>query len=340
MKTPNNLNALRAFEAAARHLSYVAAGDELCVTPAAVGQLVRGLEDSLDVALFHRARSGLARLVLTDAARSVIPDLRAGFDHLAIAVERLRAASSFETIPISVPRSFADKWLLPRIQRFRDRHPDCDLCIDTNDSAPDRLAGRAHVGVRYGQGRWPGWEATFLFDDAIFPICHPSRVAGNRPPARPEDLRNIPLIHDASMAQECGFPTWRAWLRHAGVDGIDSERGLRIDDPCAVIAAAIAGTGVALGRRALVANDLADGRLIRPFGAPLHHEFGYYAVHRPEHAHKAGVVVFRDWLIDEARGGNGMQRRSFPIAETQIISVAAGALKREMEQPRHWPDRA
>lgn len=301
MRTLNSLNSLRAFEVAARHLSYVAASDELCVTPAAVGQLVRGLEDSLGVDLFHRSRSGPARLVLTEVARSAVTDLQAGFDHLAIAVERLRTASAYEVINVSVPRAFADKWLLPRIQRFRERHPDYDLCVNTSAAAPELLAGRAHVDVRYGQGQWPGWESVFLLDDTVFPVCHPKLVAGSPPPVRAQDLRTVPLIHDASMAPVSGFPNWRTWLKNAGVDGIDSERGLHIDDPAGVVAAAVAGNGVALGRSALVAGDLAEGRLIRPFGPPLGHVFGYYTVHRPEHPRQAAAVAFRDWLINEAR---------------------------------------
>ena len=304
MRAPNSLNALRAFEAAARHLSYVAASDELCVTPTAVGQLVRGLEDSLGIDLFHRSRSGQARLVLTEVARFAVPDLQAGFDHLAIAVERLRRADAHEVINVSAPRAFADKWLLPRIHRFRERRPHCDLRVDTNAASPEILSGRAYVGVRYGQGQWPGWESAFLLDDAVFPVCHPRLVAGNAPPRCPEDLRAVPLIHDASMAPESGFPSWRTWLKSAGVEGVDSERGLYIDDPSVVVAATVAGNGVALGRSALVAGDLAEGRLIRPFGPPLGHVFGYYAVHRPEHACRPPVVAFRDWLLDEARAAH------------------------------------
>ena len=305
MRAPQHLNSLRAFEAAARHLSYVTAGDELCVTPAAVGQLIRGLEDSLGVNLFHRSRSGQARLVLTDAAQIAVPDLRAGFDHLAIAVERLRTANAYEIINVSVPRAFADKWLLPRIHRFREQHRQYDLRVDTSASGPEIPSGRAHIGVRYGQGQWHGWESVFLLDDPVFPVCHPKLVAGNPPPACAEDLRSVPLIHDASMTPESGFPNWRTWLKNAGVDGIDSERGIHIDDPAAVVAATVAGNGVALGRSALVAGDLAEGRLIRPFGPPLSHVFGYYAVHRPDHAGRAAVIAFRNWLIDEARTAYG-----------------------------------
>ncbi|GAN78016.1 LysR substrate-binding domain-containing protein [Acidisphaera rubrifaciens] len=305
MRAPQHLNSLRALEAAARHLSYVAAAVELCVTPAAVGQLIRGLEDSLGVNLFHRSRSGQARLVLTDTARTAVPDLQAGFDHLAIALERLRTANAYEIITVGVPRAFADKWLLPRINRFREQHSQYDLRVDTSASGQETPSGRAYIGVRYGQGQWNGWESVFLLDDPVFPVCHPKLVARKPPPVCAEDLRSVPLIHDASMASEIGFPSWRTWLKNAGIDGIDSERGIHIDDPAAVVAATVAGSGVALGRSALVAGDLAEGRLIRPFGPPLSHVFGYYAVHRPDHAGRAAVIAFRDWLIDEARTADG-----------------------------------
>ena len=324
MRAPNHLNALRAFEAAARHLSYVVAGDELGVTPAAVGQLVRGLEETQGVELFHRSRSGPARLVLTDAARSAVPDLRAGFDHLAAAVERLRTRTAHVVIRVAVPLAFADKWLLPRIQRFRAEHPDHDLRIDTSSQQKDFVADRLDIGIWYGGGHWPGLRSTFLLGDDFFPVCSPTLVDGKPPPRRAEDLRDFPLVHDESMTTEGTFPTWRAWLRHAGVSGVDSERGLHIDDSLAVIRVAIAGGGVALGRSALVAGDLAEGRLAHPFGEPYGCELGYYVVHRPEEADNAAVAAFRDWLLDEARrdreaGG----RQSFPTLPAQNISVAA-----------------
>ncbi len=304
MRAPNHLNALRAFEAAARHLSYVAAGDELGVTPAAVGQLVRGLEETLGVALFHRSRSGPARLVPTEAARSAAPDLRAGFDRLAAAVERLRTGAAYVTLCVAVPLAFADKWLLPRVQRFRAMHPDYDLRLDTSDPQQDFVGDRPDIGIRYGGGRWPDLRSTFLLGDAFFPVCSPTLVAGRPPPRRAEDLRYVPLIHDVSPTADGTFPTWRAWLRHAGVGGVDSERGLHIDDPAAVIRAAIAGCGVALGRSALVAGDLAEGRLVHPFGAPYGCGQGYCAVYRPRDADRVPVAVFLDWLLDEARRGD------------------------------------
>src|SRR5262245_6426216 len=167
MRAPNHLNALRAFEAAARHLSYVAAAEELNVTPAAVGSLVRGLEAIVGVELFHRATAGPARLELTEAARAVLPELQSGFDHLSVAFERLKAARGQITIGLTVPPAFADKWLLPRVERFTADHPSFELRVDTGGRLVDFAAERMDVGIRYGAGRWPGLVATFLLRDAF-----------------------------------------------------------------------------------------------------------------------------------------------------------------------------
>jgi LysR family transcriptional regulator, glycine cleavage system transcriptional activator len=301
MRAPNHLNALRAFEAAARHLSYVAAADELNVTFAAVGQLLRGLEEVLGMELFHRSQAGPARLVLTDHARAAIPDLQAGFDRLALAFERLKTGEARTAVSVTVPPAFADKWLLPRVERFGAQHPAYELRIDTSGRLVDLVAERIDLGIRHGGGRWPGVEATFLLRDAFFPVCSPALLAGAHPLRGPSDLQHHSLIHDRSMAFESSFPTWRSWLQSVGVGNIDCERGLQINDSAAVIQAAIAGNGVALGRTTLVARDLAEGRLVRPFGDDLEHDFAYYIVHRPQVANEPAVVAFKEWLIAEAR---------------------------------------
>ncbi|WP_029582861.1 transcriptional regulator GcvA [Bradyrhizobium sp. URHD0069] len=300
MRAPNHLNALRAFEAAARHLSYVAAADELNVTPAAVGQLVRGLEEVLGIELFHRSQSGPARLVLTEQARAAIPDLQAGFDRLTMAFERLKADQTRIAINVTVPPAFADKWLLRRVERFGARYPAYDLRIDTSGRLVDFTAERIDVGIRYGAGRWPGLEATFLLQDAFFPVCSPALLEGTRPLRGPADLQYHPLIHDKSMAFESTFPTWRSWLQAAGFPNIECERGLQINDSAAVIQAAIAGTGVALGRTTLVASDLAEGRLVRPFGDDLAYDFAYYIIHRPHADKEPGIAELKEWLLAEA----------------------------------------
>jgi LysR family glycine cleavage system transcriptional activator len=301
MRAPNHLNALRAFEAAARHLSYVAAADELNVTPAAVGHLVRGLEAAVGVELFHRSQTGPARLVLTDAAQAVLPELQAGFDHLTVAFERLKASRGQITISVTVPPAFADKWLLPRVERFAVSHPRYNLRIDTSGRLVDFAAERVDVGIRYGSGRWPGLESTFLLRDAFFPVCSPALLEGTHPLRGPEDLTHHTLIHDRSMAVESMFPTWRTWLQAAGFPNINCERGLQINDSAAAYQAAINGSGVAIGRTTLVAQDLATGRLVRPFGDAMDCELAYYLIHRPKADSDPGIAAFKDWICAAAQ---------------------------------------
>jgi LysR family glycine cleavage system transcriptional activator len=302
MRAPTNLNALRAFEATARHLSYVRAADELNVTPAAVGQLARGLEETLGVTLFHRSQSGPARLVLTEEARAAIPDLQAGFDLLTTAVDRLKASGSRASITVTVPPAFADKWLLRRVESFQNKHPTIDLLVDTNGRVVDFDTDRVDVGIRFGGGRWKGLEATRLLSDDFFPVCSPALMSGEHPLKTANDLRHHPLIHDSSMRFESSFPTWRSWLAKVGVKGIDVERGLQINDSAAVIQAVIAGRGVALGRSVLVADDLAAGRLVRPFGEAQAYPFAYYIVHKAGAEISPAVTAFKEWLVSEANG--------------------------------------
>jgi LysR family transcriptional regulator, glycine cleavage system transcriptional activator len=300
MRAPNHLNALRAFEATARHLSFVAAADELNVTPAAVGSLVRALESVVGFELFHRSQAGPARLMLTEAARTVLPELQAGFDNLTAAFERLKASQGQITISITVPPAFADKWLLPRIERFATKHPLYDLRIDTSGRLVDFAAERMDVGIRYGGGRWPGLKSAFLSRDAFFPVCSPALLEGTHPLRGPEDLKHHILIHDRSMAFESAFPTWRTWLQAAGFPDINCERGLQINDSAAAYQAAINGSGVALGRTTLVALDLRAGRLVRPFGDAVDCELAYYLIHSLRTGGDPGIAEFKNWICTEA----------------------------------------
>lgn len=301
MRAPNHLNALRAFEAAARHSSYVAAANELNVTPAAVGQLVRGLEEALGVKLFRRSPGGPARLVLTDAARRALPDLQAGFDRLAAGVERLKVARGNRVITVTVPPAFADKWLLPRVDRFRARFPQFDLTIEASGHLADFVSDGIDVGIRYGAGKWTQLEALRLFADEFFPVCSPMLQRGRNALTSQSRLRHHPLIHDMSMASDPRFPTWKSWLGRANLPATDCDRGLRLNDSAAVVHAAVVGNGVALGRTSLVAAELRDGRLVRPFGEAQPFEYAYYVVYRPQRAENSGVAAFRKWLLEEIK---------------------------------------
>lgn len=302
MRSIAHLNALRAFEASARHQSFSLAAQELNVTPAAVGQLVRTLEDWLGSPLFVRSTSGRARLVTTEVAEQALPDIRAGLERLAVGLERLRSGSAGGVLTVTVSPAFAVKWLLPRIERFQAAWPETDLRLDTSLKPVDFVAQRIDVGVRYGRGQWPGLAAEKLMDEEVYPVCAPALLATATLQA-PGDLRGQVLIHDQSVDTSTGFASWQAWLRHAGVQGVPTDRGLRINNSAAVLQAAIDGQGVALARSVMAHDDLAAGRLVRLFPqVRLESALAYYVVYRPECIAQPKVAAFRDWLLREAHG--------------------------------------
>lgn len=315
MAAPVHLNALRAFEASARHQSFSAAAEELNVTPAAVGQLVRTLEQWLGTPLFHRGTSGKARLVATEAAERALPDIRAGFERLTLGTERMRESSPNGVLTVTVSPAFAAKWLLPRIERFHATWPDTDVRLDTQLKAVDFLTQRIDIGVRYGAGHWPGLVAEKLMDEDIFPVCSPHLK--NMPDSLKTlvGLANETLIHDLSMDESAGFTTWDTWLSMAAMKDVSTRRGMKINNSAAVLQAAIDGQGIALARSVMARDDLAAGRLIRlfpdiQFASPL----AYYVVYRPECASLPRLKAFRDWLFEEARTFSKDRRIAFGAA--------------------------
>jgi LysR family transcriptional regulator, glycine cleavage system transcriptional activator len=301
MKTPVFLNALRAFEASARHQSFSSAASELNVTPAAVGQLVRSLEAWLGTPLFHRGASGRARLIPTESAERALPDIRAGFDRLSIGLSRLREGSRGGVLTVAVSPSFAAKWLLPRIDRFHELCPETDVRLETNLKLVDFATQGIDIGVRYGRGAWPGLVAEKLMEEEIFPVCSPGWLKKNGKIARPDDLAGKPLIHDLSVDAHMGFTSWADWLERAGAKKVDAARGMQINNSAAVLQAAIDGHGVALARSVMAGEDVAAGRLIRLFPKTAHAaELAYFIVYRSESASLPKLVAFREWLIREA----------------------------------------
>lgn len=301
MRAPDHLNALRAFEATARHGSFLAAATELHVTPAAVGQLVRSLEAALGAPLFHRGTTGRTRLALTDAARRALPDIRDGFDRLALGVARLKEAGPNGVLTITVSPAFAAKWLLPRIDRFQAARPETDVRLDVSIEFLDFAAHGIDIGIRYGAGTWPGLLATKLMDEEVYPVCAPALLHHKRSLRKPSELASLRFLHDLSVDARTGFATWKAWLTRAGAPGVETKRGLRINNSAAVLQAAIDGHGVALARSIMARDDLAAGRLVRLF-PDIHFEsaLAYYVVYRPECADLPKVIAFRDWLVAEA----------------------------------------
>ena len=302
MKTPVHLNALRAFEASARHQSFSAAAAELHVTPAAVGQLVRTLEDWLGTPLFVRGSHGRARLVVTAAAERALPDIRAGLASLSLGLERLKEARAQGVLTVTVSPAFASKWLLPRIDRFQAVCPDTDVRLDTSLKPVDFVAQQIDIGVRYGAGAWPGLLAEKLMDEEVYPVCSPQLLNARGCFREPCDMTRETLIHDLSMDAHTGFPTWVEWLRRAGMTDVNTARGMKINNSAAVLQAAIDGQGIALARSVMAHDDVASGRLVRLFpesryASPL----AYYVVYRPESQSLPRLVAFRDWLLSEAK---------------------------------------
>jgi LysR family transcriptional regulator, glycine cleavage system transcriptional activator len=285
------LNALRAFEAAARHLSFTRAADELHVTQTAISHQIRGLEERLGVRLFRRLPRGL---LLTEEAQRYLPPVRDAFDRIAAATEQLGAGSSGGRLTVSVLPSFAAKWLVPRLGRFRVAHPDLDLRISASSQLVDFARDDVDVAIRMGRGRYPGLRVDRLFGESMVPVCAPELLTGPQPLRRPEDLRHHVLLHDDDHTG------WQLWLELAGVKGVDPRRGPIFTDSAMVVQAAAEGQGVAIARRVLAAADLAAGRLVQPFEVSVPHDLAYYLVSPEATAEQPRIKAFRAWLLTEA----------------------------------------
>lgn len=293
------LNALRAFEASARHLSFTRAADELGVTPAAISHQVRQLEDWFGVPLFRRLNRSVR---LTDAGQACLPPLTEGFDLLARAAAAVGAADDGGLLTVSVAPSFAGKWLVPRIEGFSARHPDVDVRISASMALVDFRTDDVDVGIRFGNGNYPDLRVDKLFAESVAPLCGPAVLADGQPLETPGDLSRHTLLHDDSAYAIGPTPDWRMWLRVAGVeDLVDWRRGPRFTQAEHALQAAIDGMGVVLGRTSLAAADLAAGRLVQPFALTLPTDFGYFLVAPETTAGRPKVAAFRDWIVEETR---------------------------------------
>lgn len=293
------LNGLRAFEAAARNLSFAKAAEELHVTPAAVSYQIRTLEDQLGVKLFRRLNRAI---VLTDAGALAFPGVRSGFEELHRAVGRIgRRAHTDRVVVVTVGPSFAAKWLAPRLARFIERHPEIDLRIGASSTIIDLATDQADVAIRYNLGDNAGLVADKLMDEAATPMCRPELIDGDPPLHTPADLARHTLIHDDNLLRYWpDTPGWQKWLALAGLADLDTSSGPHFDHVDYCIDAAIEGAGVVLGRRAIASRDLELGRLVAPFDLDIPFPGGFYSVTTEEKAGKPDVRAFRDWLREEA----------------------------------------
>jgi len=290
-----SLNGLRAFEAAARHLSFTVAASELNVTQTAISHQIRRLEEELGIRLFVRKNRALA---LTPEARDYLPGIRAAFNDLRLATDRLLRRDDDHVLTVSTLASLAAKWLLPRLSVFQESHPGIDVRITTSTSLVDFRAGDVDAAIRYGRGNWAGVRSDWLMADEMFPVCSPALLGGDKPLRCPEDLAHHTLLHSSGGYDD----DWRLWLTAAGLpSNISKQPGLSFDLILLTVQAAIDGSGVAMGRTSYVEADIAKGRLVVPFKVTLPADAGFYLVSPEAKADPPKLRAFRQWLIASAR---------------------------------------
>jgi LysR family glycine cleavage system transcriptional activator len=286
-----SLNGLRAFEAAARHLSFTLAASELNVTQTAISHQIRRLEEELGIRLFIRQNRALT---LTAEARDYLPGVRAAFNDLRLATDRLLRKDDDKVLTVSTLASLAAKWLLPRLTDFQEAHPGIDVRITTSTSLVDFQRDDVDAAIRYGRGQWPGVRADWLMADELFPVCSPSLLRGDKPLHRPEDLRGYPLLHTSNANSD----DWRLWLTAAGQPAdVSKQPGLTFDLIFMTVQAAIDGLGVAMGRTSYVRDDIAKGRLVVPFRIALPADAGFYLVSPEARADSPKLSAYRKWLV-------------------------------------------
>jgi LysR family transcriptional regulator, glycine cleavage system transcriptional activator len=291
------LSALRAFEAAARHMSFSKAAAELHVTPAAISHQIHALEADLGIRLFHRMNRSIE---LTASARILLPGLSEAFAGIQSSVRRLRAHNDAGTLTVTASPSIAAKWLVLSLHRFQEKYAEVDVRISATDEVVDLTRGDFDLAIRYGRGRYPGLEVELLFTNEVFPACSPQLLVEGPPLRMPEDLPAHALIHDQAIERDPLSPTWPMWLRAAGVKNVPTAAGLSFSNMFLALDAAIAGHGVVLAQSIIAAADLAAGRLVRLFTLALPDQFAYYIVTAAGALERPKVRAFRDWLRCEA----------------------------------------
>jgi len=292
--------ALKALDAAARHLNFTRAADELGLTPAAISHQVKEIEEQLGLTLFSRT----SRTVQLTPAGAVVHEAAVeALDLLVRAVAKARKMSrGLAELKVSSDATFASKWLMPRIDGFRKAHAEVELRFDISSQLRDFEQDDIDMGIRFGAGKYPGLIAERLFDNVIIPVCSPRLLKSGPPLKEPRDLLNHTLVHIEWSRQGVTWPNWRMWMAAAGVEDFDDRSCVLFDDSSHCVQAAIDGSVVALADFAMVAADLSAGRLIRPFelGIKMPSDFAYHLVYPTASADDPRIVAFRDWILDES----------------------------------------
>jgi LysR family transcriptional regulator, glycine cleavage system transcriptional activator len=301
------LNALRSFDAAARHQSFTRAAEELCVTQGAVSHQVKALEIQLGLQLFKRKRNGLA---LTEAGHDYLAVVRDVFDQLELATDRLLQRQRSGTITVSTSPDFAAKWLVPRLGRFAEAYPEIELKLAALMHRVDFAREDVDLAIRHGDGQWPELDAVNLSAEELFPVCSPSLLTSRGGLHEPEDVLRFPLLHLDARSD------WSRWLETAGTSGEGLLHGPILNHASMLIDAAIDGQGIALARTLLAASDLIAGRLVRPFQVAIPLRKTYWIVCPKATRSLPKIVTFRDWLFDEV--ASDRQR----LASSRISQIA------------------
>jgi LysR family glycine cleavage system transcriptional activator len=302
MNDPENLpplNALRAFEAAGRLLSFTRAAEELDVTAGAISQQIRLLEEAVGSPLFKRTGRSVE---LTPTGALALPQVSDAFARLHEAAHAMRHPARKGQMRVSCAPSFAAKWLAPRLHRFEASHPDIQVWIDASVGLVNFHADPADLAIRFGAGVYDGLKARKLLSETVIPVCAPRLLDGSNPVLRPEDLRQLTLLHDEGQENDPSCPNWRQWLKARGETSIDTSRGPRFNQTSVALEAAVAGRGVLLAKRMIALNDINSGRLIMPFpdgGVDI--DFSYWAVWPKGRTQTIEVRAFLNWLETEAR---------------------------------------
>ncbi len=317
------LNALRAFEVAARHLSFKKAAAELSVTPTAVSHQIKSLEDFLGLTLFHRLTRALE---LTPHGLAMLPKVREGLACFAEAVENAHEQPVDGRLFVVLPPSFATRWLVPRLRGFSESAPSLNLhiirALNTIDGDQEAVgtafqqAGMRQddsvVVIRYGAGSYPGFHVDRIFGADYIAVCSPKLLESDPPLQTPDDMRFQVLLHDDATTRVHSGLSWEEWFRLAGVNGVDSSAGPHFSDSGLVYVAALDGLGVALASKPLVAKAIEQGRLVAPFDIAVGQHFAYYLVIPEDIFERPAVAAFRHWLLEESRSEAPAQPNPWP----------------------------
>jgi LysR family glycine cleavage system transcriptional activator len=291
--------ALPSFAAAARHKSFTAAANDLGVTQAAISHQIRELEDQLEVKLFHRTSRAVTLTPAGEILRKAVDDAFEGISH---AIDHMKSAKLRLRVT-SVP-SFASKWLVPRLDRFLQRVPDVDVFIDIQNSPVQLSQQEPHVAIQFGSGgALPSYQMDRLQDEYVFPVCSPALLKDRKRPLDARALLKQTLLDVDWHGQGASWPNWQSWLEAAGLSDVKPGKTVRFVHSALAIQAAVEGQGIALGETTIAADDLAAGRLIKPFDLALKQpaQLAYFIV-CPKNAAAGSIErAFRDWLIAEAR---------------------------------------